>query len=89
MKAIHAHAFGGPNRLRLDKVADPRPGKGQVLVPVHAAGVNPADTYMLGGSYAMVPPLPYIPGGNAAGRVVATAPDVTSHAPGDRVFTGE
>ncbi|MEK7204439.1 MAG: NADPH:quinone reductase, partial [candidate division NC10 bacterium] len=44
MKAIRVHEFGGPNVLRLDEVPNPKPGPGQVLVRVKAAGVNPVDT---------------------------------------------
>ena len=47
MKAIRAHSFGGPEVLQLDELADPSPGPGQVRVRLHAAGVNPFDTYML------------------------------------------
>ena len=58
MKAIRAHAFGGPEVLQLDDVDDPAPGPGEVVIDVRAAGVNPADTYMRGGAYAIVPDLP-------------------------------
>ena len=88
MKAIRAHAFGGPERLQLDEIADPSPGPGEVLVKIEAAGINPADTYMLGGAYAIVPELPYIPGGDAAGTIEATGAGVADLAIGDRVFVG-
>src|SRR5262245_48805793 len=57
MKAIRAHAFGGPEVLKLDEVPDPIVGPGQVVVRVRAIGVNPYDTYMLTGNYATRPPL--------------------------------
>lgn len=88
MKAIQAHAFGGSENLQLDEVADLTPGAGEVLIEVKAAGVNPADTYMLGGAYAIVPPLPYTPGGDAGGVVAAVGAGVTKFKPGDRVFAG-
>jgi len=66
MKSIQAHAFGGPEKLQLDEVSDPTPGAGEVVIDIRAAGVNPADTYMLGGAYAITPDLPYTPGGDAA-----------------------
>lgn len=88
MKAIRAHQFGGPENLQLDDIADPVPGKGEVLIEVKAAGVNPADTYMLGGAYAIVPDLPYTPGGDAGGVVAAIGEGVTKFKPGDRVFAG-
>ena len=52
MKAIRVHKFGGPEVLQLDDVADPKPGPGQVLVEIKAAGVNPVDTYIRSGAYA-------------------------------------
>ena len=58
MKAIVVREFGGPEVLTLAEVPDPVPGTGQVLVRVHAAGVNPFDTYMRTGTYATAP-LPY------------------------------
>lgn len=85
MKAIRAHAFGGPDILKLEEVDDPAAGAGEVVVDVRAAGVNPADTYMRQGNYAIVPPLPYTPGGDAAGVVGAVGPDVTAFAVGDPV----
>ena len=88
MKAIRAHEFGGPEKLQLDDIPDPAPGPGEVLVRIEAAGVNPADTYMLGGAYAIKPDLPYIPGGDAAGTIEAVGDGVTSLAVGDRVFMG-
>jgi NADPH:quinone reductase len=88
VKAIRAHSFGGPEVLQLETVADPVPGPGEVVVEVHAAGVNPADTYMRSGTYAIVPNLPYTPGGDAGGVISAIGPDVTAHRVGDRVFVG-
>lgn len=88
MKAIRAHAFGGPEVLQLDDVDDPNPGAGEVVIDVKAAGVNPADTYMRGGAYAIVPDLPYTPGGDAAGVISAIGDGVTKFKVGDRVFAG-
>lgn len=88
MKAIQAHSFGGPEVLQLDDVADPQAGPGEVVIDIKAAGVNPADTYMLGGAYAIVPALPYTPGGDAAGIVSAVGDGVDNVGIGDRVFVG-
>ena len=88
MKAIRAHSFGGPEVLQLETVDDPVPGLGEVVVEVRAAGVNPADTYMRSGTYAIRPELPYTPGGDAGGVICAKGPDVTHHKVGDRVFVG-
>lgn len=86
MKAIRVHKFGGPEVLQLDEVADPKAGPGQVLVQVKAAGVNPVDTYIRSGSYASLPPLPYVPGGDAAGVVKVVGDGVRRLRPGDRVW---
>jgi NADPH2:quinone reductase len=57
-----------------------------VLVKVHAAGVNPADTYVRSGNYALMPAFPYVPGGEGAGVVVALGGGVKGIASGDRVY---
>lgn len=88
MKAIRAHSFGGPEVLQLDEIDDPVPGPGEIVVDVKAAGVNPADTYMRGGAYAIVPDLPYIPGGDAAGIVSAVGEGAAAHEIGDHVYIG-
>ncbi len=87
MKAIRVHEFGGPEVLKLEELPTPKPGAGQVLVRVHAAGVNPYDTYMRSGGYAVNPPLPYTPGSDAAGVVEAVGDGVTRAKKGDRVYT--
>ncbi len=88
MKAIQAHSFGGPEVLQLDEVAPTSPAAKEVVIDIEAAGVNPADTYMLGGAYAIVPDLPYTPGGDAAGIIAAVGDGVTDFKVGDRVFVG-
>jgi NADPH2:quinone reductase len=87
MKAICVHQFGGPEVLKLEEIPTPKPDAGQVLVRVHAIGVNPYDTYMRAGTYAIKPPLPYTPGSDAAGIVEAIGSGVTKVKPGDRVYT--
>jgi len=87
MKAILVHEFGGPEVLKLEEVSTPKPGAGQVLVRIHAAGVNPYDTYMRAGTYAIKPPLPYTPGSDAAGVIEAVGAGVNKVKPGDRVYT--
>lgn len=86
MKAIRVHKFGGPEVLQLDEVAEPKPGPGQVLVEIKAAGVNPVDTYIRSGNYAMLPQLPYVPGADGAGVVKALGDGVTSLRAGERVW---
>lgn len=87
MKAIQVHEFGGPEVLKLEEIPTLKPRPGQVLVRVHAAGVNPYDTYMRAGTYAIKPPLPYTPGSDAAGTVEALGEGVTKVKVGDRVYT--
>jgi NADPH2:quinone reductase len=55
--------------MKVEKVEDPRPGNGEVIVRLFAAGVNPVDTYIRGGLYAAKPILPYTPGMDGAGII--------------------
>src|ERR1700730_7703950 len=87
MKAICVHQFGGPEVLKLEEIPTPKPDVSQVLVRERAAGVNPYDTYMRAGTYAIEPHLPYTPGSDAAGTVEAVGSGVTKAKPGDRVYT--
>jgi threonine dehydrogenase-like Zn-dependent dehydrogenase len=84
---IRVHEFGGPELLKLEEVATPKPSVGEVLVRIHAAGVNPYETYMRAGTYALKPPLPYTPGSDGAGVVEAVGEDVKKVKQGDRVYT--
>jgi NADPH2:quinone reductase len=86
MKAIRVHQFGGPEQLILEDVPELRPGAGQVLVKVHAAGVNPFETYMRSGTYAIKPQLPYTPGVDAGGVVVGIGSGIETVKAGDRVY---
>ncbi len=88
MKAIRVHEFGAPEVLRLEEVATPEVGRGQVLVRVRAAGVNPVDTYIRSGLYAVKPALPYTPGSDGAGVVEAIGGGITRFGVGDRVYMG-
>ncbi|MEI6082896.1 MAG: NADPH:quinone reductase [Verrucomicrobiota bacterium] len=67
MQAIRVHQFGAPAVLKFETVPDLQPSAGQVLVRLHAVGVNPVDTYIRSGNYGALPPLPYTPGSDAAG----------------------
>jgi NADPH:quinone reductase len=87
MKAIRVHEFGGPEVLRLEEVPTPHPGQGEVMVRMHAIGVNPVETYIRAGTYARLPALPYTPGNDGAGVVEQIADSVTEFKPGDRVYT--
>src|SRR4026208_1448244 len=86
MLAIVVRAFGGPEVLQLEEGPDPIPAAGDVLVRVHAIGVNPYDIYMRSGAYAIRPDLPYVPGADGAGVVERVGAEVTGVAAGDRVY---
>jgi NADPH2:quinone reductase len=86
VKAIRVHQPGGPEVLRLEEVAAPVAGPGEVLVRLHAIGVNPVDTYVRAGTYARKEPCPYTPGSDAAGVVESVGPGVHRFKPGDRVY---
>ena len=89
MKAWQVPELGEPRDvLRLAEVPDPVPGPGQVLVKVLAAAANFPDVLMCRGGYQVRPPLPYIPGIELCGEVVAAGPGVTGFAPGDRLIGG-
>jgi NADPH2:quinone reductase len=87
MKAIRVHEFGAPEVMKLEEIPTPKPGAGQVLVRVHAAGVNPYEGYQRAGTYAIKPNLPYTPGSDAAGLVEAVGEGVTKVKTGERVYT--
>ena len=89
MKAIQVHQFGGPEVLKLEEIATPKPASAQVLVRIRGVGVNPYDTYMRSGGYAIKPALPYTPGSDAAGTVESIGAGVTKVKPGDRVYTAK
>lgn len=86
MKAIRVHAFGGPEVMKLEQVQEPKTGPGQVLIQVHAAGVNPVDCYVRSGLYPLKPQLPFTPGMDAAGVVESLGEGVTRVKAGDRVY---
>jgi NADPH:quinone reductase len=87
MKAIRVHEFGGPEVLRLEEVPTSQLGPGEVLIRMHAIGVNPVETYIRAGKYARLPELPYTPGNDGAGIVEQVGPDVNEFKLGDRVYT--
>jgi len=86
MQAILAREFGGPEVLQLENVPDPVAGAGQLRVRIHAVGVNPYDTYMRAGTYAIKPDLPYTPGADAAGVVDQVGAGARGWKAGDRVY---
>jgi NADPH:quinone reductase len=85
MRRVVCREFGAPDRLVLEDVPDPRPGPGEVLVGVRAAGVSFVDGLMVGGSYQVRPPLPFTPGLTVAGEVLGTGDGVPGLPRGSRV----
>jgi NADPH2:quinone reductase len=88
MKAIHVHEFGPPEIMLLEELQDPKPGAGQVVVKLHAAGINPVDVYIRSGDYSPRRELPYTPGMDGAGVVEIVGEGVKRVAVGDRVYVG-
>lgn len=87
MKAIQVKQFGPPQAMQIAEVADLTPGAQDVIVQIKAAGVNPVETYIRSGEYAKLPALPWTPGSDGAGDVVAVGSEVTQWKVGDRVYT--
>jgi NADPH:quinone reductase-like Zn-dependent oxidoreductase len=88
VKAVRFHDYGGPELLRCEEAPPPAIQEGDLLVKLNAAGVNPADAQFRRGDYREFAPLPlpFIPGWDLAGTVVAAAPDVHGFQVGERVF---
>ncbi len=86
MKAIVIHKFGNPSVLNLEDVPQPTLEAGEIAIKVRAATVNQTlDVALRAGKYARRPPLPHVPGSDAAGEVTAVAADVKTLKIGDRV----
>ena len=88
MNAIRIHNYGGPEVLRYEEAPRPQPGKGEVLIRVHAAGVNPLDCKVRAGQLKKIieHKLPLIPGWDVSGVVEEVGPDVSQFKIGDDVF---
>jgi NADPH:quinone reductase-like Zn-dependent oxidoreductase len=86
--AIQVHDYGDPNQLQLEQIPVPEPQEGEVLMRVHAAGVNPMDWKIRTGMLKNFMPatFPYVPGADLAGVVVKVGPGVTAFQPGQAVF---
>ena len=86
MRALLCEELGPVSNLRVREIDPPGAGSGQVVVEVHAAGVNFPDVLVVQGLYQLRPPLPFAPGGEIAGVVCEVGAGVTELAVGDRVM---
>ncbi len=88
MKAIQVHAFGGNDALVLDEVENPVAGEGEYVVRIRAAGVNPVDWKIVRGYLSKGFPhaLPFVPGWDLAGEIVARGHGARRFAVGERVY---
>jgi NADPH:quinone reductase len=86
MKAVLCKAFGPADSLVLEEIASPEAKKNEILLEVHAAGVNFPDTLIIEGKYQFKPPFPFSPGGEAAGVIKAVGEKVSHLKVGDRVM---
>ena len=85
MRALLCKKFGPPDSLVLTDVDDPEPGEQEILIDVHAAGINFPDLLMIAGQYQVRADLPFVPGAEASGVVSAAGANVARFSPGDRV----
>ncbi len=89
MKAVRIHEYGGLDALKYEDVPRPEPGPGELLIRIHAAGVNPSDTKIReGAAFAsmITEPFPYILGWDISGVVEETGQGVEGFKPGDAVY---
>ena len=86
MKALVVRWFGAPDAVNVEEWAVPAPVAGEVLVDVHAAGVNFPDLLVIDGKYQVLPPLPFVPGKECAGVIRAVGAGVVTLRPGARVM---
>ena len=86
MKALLCKAFGPASSLQLEDIPSPTPKANEVLLDVHAAGVNFPDSLIIQGKYQFKPPFPFAPGGEAAGVISAVGDKVSQYRVGQRVM---
>lgn len=86
MMAWRVHEFGSPEVMKFERVPRPKPGPGEILVKIAAAGVGPWDGWIRAGKSALPQPLPLILGSDISGEIVATGPGVAELRAGDPVY---
>jgi NADPH:quinone reductase len=82
MRAVVCEQWGGPEQLVIRELPDPQPGPGEVAIRVRAAGLNFPDLLIIQKKYQVQPPLPFVPGAEVAGEVLAVGEGVTTLQPG-------
>lgn len=85
MKAVLCKSYGPPNTLQVEHISDLQPGRGQVVIQVAACAVNYPDLLIIENKYQYKPKLPFSPGAEISGRIIAIGEGVESMQPGDRV----
>jgi len=85
MRALVCNEYGPPELLQIEQLQDPVAGEGEVLVDVAAAGINFPDVLAIAGKYQVKTPLPFVPGNEAAGTIIALGDGVTRFSVGDKV----
>ena len=86
MRAIIVKEHGSPEDMILEELPTPKPGPDEILIDVHAIGLNFPDLLVIGGQYQSLPPLPFVPGMEASGLVSAVGEGVSNRKAGDRVM---
>ena len=86
MKALQCVELGGPEKLQFNEVPDPVIAPEHVIIELKAASINFPDVLMIQGLYQFQPPLPFIPGGEAAGIITEVGEGVEGYKVGDKVF---
>ncbi|WP_332881036.1 NADPH:quinone oxidoreductase family protein [Streptomyces sp. NBC_00564] len=86
MRAVVCRRYGPPQGLLIEDLPVPRPGAGELLVDVRTAAVNFPDVLLVANAYQVPAPLPFVPGSELAGQVLAVGDRASEFAPGDRVF---
>jgi NADPH:quinone reductase len=86
VRALVCRRYGLPENLTVEELPDPVPGPGEVLIKVHAAAANFADALLIANEYQVSVPVPFVPGSELAGEVLAVGAGVPDRKEGDRVF---
>src|SRR3954462_14336015 len=86
MMAWRVHEFGPPDVMKFEQVSRPKPGAGEVVVKVEAAGVGPWDELIRAGKSALPQPLPLILGSDLSGEIIDLGPGVSELRMGDEVY---